>query len=142
MGSSDADWFITGGVTVFSGVTGVAEFIGAMGVVGVGVAVSAASMAFATAVLAFGDEASLLLDLGLEMGFGFSVDALTGDRELAVVADGSVTAGLVTEGFGVSGTPNEFPKRWLLASLADELGCAILLPSSPVELPPKGMSPF
>ena len=147
LGSSDANWFITGGVTVEMGVTGVlgvtevAEFRGAIGVVGVGVAVSAASMAFATAFLAFGEEASLLLDLdlGLEVAFGFSVDALTGDSELAVVADGSVTAGLVTKGFGASGTPNEFPRSWLLASLADEL---CLLPSSPVELPPKGMSPF
>ena len=74
-------------------------------------------MAFATAVLAFEEEASLLfaLDLGLEVGLGFSVAVLIGDSELA--ASGLV----VTDGFGASGTPNEFPNSWLLASLAEEL---------------------
>ena len=77
-------------------------------------------MAFATAVLAFEEEASLLfaLDLGLEVevGLGFSVAVLVGDSELVV-------SGLVvTDGFGASGTPNEFPNSWLLASLAEELG--------------------
>ena len=76
-------------------------------------------MAFATAVLAFEEEASLLfaLDLGLEVevGLGFSVAVLIGAT--------SVTISLVvTDGFGASGTPNEFPNSWLLASLAEELG--------------------
>ena len=112
-------------------------------------------MAFATAFLAFDEEASLLLDfdLGLVMGLGFSAAVVGRDSELAVVtvdAAAAVITGLVTDRVGLwlgLGSPTEFPSSWLLASLAVELGegwaTAFLLPSSPaVELPPKGMSPF
>ena len=89
-------------------------------------------MAFATAFLAFDEEASLLLDfdLGLVMGLGFSAAVVGRDSELAVVAvdaAAAVITGLVTDRVGLwlglgLGSPSEFPSSWFLASLAVELG--------------------
>ena len=111
------------------------EATGVSGVAGTGdgcVAVSAARMAFATAFLALDEEASLLfvLDMGLDVGLGFSVAALIGDSELMEVADASAFTGFeVTDrvgvglgvGFGLRRPPYEFPNSWFLASLDEEL---------------------
>ena len=143
MGASEAVLLIIGLVTLVTGVLGVTGVVGvreeATGVSGVAgtwvgcVAVSAARMAFATAFLALDEEASLLfvLDLGLDVGLGFSVAALTGDRELVEFADSSAFDSLevtvrvgvgLGAGFGVKRPPYEFPNSWFLASLDEELG--------------------